>query len=62
MMHLIIQIILNNHTHIALTSTETYRKPCKTSKIEHFGKIVQVFQASNTFVKALILNVLHGSE
>ena len=38
MTHLIIQIKLNNHANIALTGTETYPKPCKTSKIEFFEK------------------------
>ena len=57
MTHLIIQIKLNNHADIALTGTETYPKPCKTSKIEVFEKIVQAFQASNNFAKILILDV-----
>ena len=50
-------IILNNHVDIALRGTEAYSELCQTSKMELFGKIVQVFQASSIFATSFILDV-----
>ena len=55
-------IILNNHVDIASTGSEAYSELCQTSKMELFGKIVQIFQASSIFAKSFILDVWHDSE
>ena len=55
-------IILNNHVNIALADAEKYPDLCHTSKMELFGKIVQVIQASNISAKSFTLDVWHGSE
>ena len=55
-------IILNNHVDIALRGTEAYSELCQTFKMELFGQIVQVFQASSIFAKSFILDVWHDSK
>ena len=50
-------IILNNHVNIELTDPGKYPDLCHTSKMELFGKIVPVIQASNISAKSFILDV-----
>ena len=41
--------------------SEAYSEQCQTSRMEHFGKIVEGFELSTIFAKRSILDVWQGS-
>ena len=45
-----------------LSNPEAYSKPCQTSKMECFAKIVNGSKLKNYFVKHSILDISQGSE